>query len=488
MSASTDLAEKEEASENFLGHLPAILWDRRWFIIIPAIICAVAGIAAAIFLPTTYRSSAMLLVESPELPPELVGVKRDNNTNVIDQRIAKIRQQILSRPDLIELIQNNNLYPDERRSKPLSEIVETIRGATAISPVNADVQQGRATTIAFSLSFDYRNPVQAQLVAQDFVERLLKLDSSQSAQAAESTVAFLQDQAGSLQEQLRGVEQQIEGIKARNGLALSSAGMAGIVVNSGGSYEAQIAALQRENAELMAKNQAARTVDNDPIVAAAMQALTTARSIYSDNHPDVRLAQQRLTEARQSAASRIATAGAASPAAAQIAANNSTIAQLQAARAADQSRSNAAISAQATAPLVMEQVAQLQARADGLRSNYERVSANLMAAQASAKMESEQRGERLSVIDPPVVPDSPTSPNRPLLVAGGIIGGIGLGMAIALLIELLLRPIRGVGALQNLLGVPPLVVVPTFRNSEPRWQKFMFWRRKKVARAKASAT
>lgn len=481
MSADIDSTQTEDVSENFIGHLPMILWQRRWFVIIPTIVCAVAGVAAAIFLPASYRSSAMLLVESPELPPELLGSKA--TTSVIDQRIAKIRQQILSRPDLIELIQNNNLYPEDRRSKPLSEIIEEMRNATAISPINADIQQGgKATTIAFSMSFSYSNPVQAQLVTQDFVERLLKLDSSQSAQAAESTVAFLQEQSAQLQEKLRGVETEIEGIKARNGLALSNAGMAGITINSG-SYEAQIAGLQRDNAELAAKAMAARSVDNDPLVVAATQQLANARAVFSDSHPDVKLSQQRLTEARQAAAKRLAAGGQASPAAAQIAANNASIAQLQAARASEQARSNAALSAQSTAPLVMEQIAQLQARADGMRNNLDRVSSNLMAAQASAKMANEQRGERLTVIDPPVVPDSPTSPNRPALIAGGIVVGLGLGFGLALLLELILRPIRGAAALQNLLGVGPLVVVPTFRDTEPRWTKFMFWRRRKAAKA-----
>ncbi|ARS27324.1 Wzz/FepE/Etk N-terminal domain-containing protein [Sphingomonas sp. KC8] len=478
--------ESEEVSENLLSHLPMILWQRRWLVIVPLLAASVAGIAAAIFLPATYRSSAVLLVESQELPRDLVGSPL---TSLIDQRIAKIRQQILSRPDLIELIQNNNLYADERRSQPLSVIIEKMRKATQITPVNADIQRNNnnTTTIAFSLAFDYEEPLRAQLVAQDFVERLMKLDSSQTAAAAASTVAFLQDQATTLQEQLSQVEQQIEGIKARNGMALSSSGMMGSIMGmSGGGIETQIAALQRENATLMSQAQAAGSVEGDPIVAAATQQLATARAIYSDNHPDVKFAEQRLREARQSAAARIAASGRNNPAAAQIAANNSTIAQLQAARAGEQARANAALSAQSAAPLVMEQVAQLQARADGLRTNYERVSANLMAAQASAKMENEQRGERLSVIDPPVVPDKPTSPNRPLLVVGGAMLGGMIGLGLALLVELMLRPIRGVAALQNLLGVAPLVVVPTFQNSEPRWHKFMFWRRRKPpAQAKA---
>ncbi|WP_380879038.1 hypothetical protein ACFB49_19980 [Sphingomonas sp. DBB INV C78] len=482
MTVETQTQETEQASDNLFSHLPIILWQRRWLLLIPLAVCTMAGVAAAIFMPAKYRSNAVLLVEAQELPPELVNSPLNS---VIDQRIAKIRQQILSRPDLIELIQNNNLYPDERRSEPLSEIIEDMRGATEIAPVNADIQRnGRnaSTTIAFSLAFNYSDPIRAQLVAQDFVERLMKLDSSETAQAAANTVTFLQDQAVSLQDQLRSIEGQVEAIKARNGMALSSAGMAG-GAPSGGTYEAQIAALNRENAQLMAMAQAAGSVDSDPGVVAAMQAMASARAVYSDNHPDVRFAAQRVQEARQAAAARIAASGRSSPAAGQIAANNASIAQLQATRAGEMARSNAIMSAQSAAPLVLEQVAQLQARADGLRANYERVSANLMAAQASAKMENEQRGERLTVIDPPVVPDKPTSPNRPLLIAGGILLGGLIGLTLALLMELVLRPIRGVGALQNLLGVGPLVVVPTFRDGTPSWHRYLFWRRKKTPRS-----
>ncbi|SNS83699.1 Uncharacterized protein involved in exopolysaccharide biosynthesis [Sphingomonas laterariae] len=472
--------DAEGPSDNLLSHIPLILWQRRWFLIIPLIACTLAGLAAAIFMPAKYRSSAVLLVESQELPPDLVGSPLNS---VIDQRISKVRQQILSRPDLIELIQNNNLYPDERRTDPLSEVIEKMRAATTIAPVTADIQRNSRTgtsTIAFSLAFDYSDPVRAQLVAQDFVERLLKLDSTQTAQAAESTVDFLQDQASGLEEQLRTVQEQIEGIKARNGIALSSAGMAGAMMG-GGSYETQIASLQRENAQLMAEARAGLSPDNDPAVVAAVQQLAAARAIYSDSHPDVKFAEQRVRETRAAAAQRVTTTARNSPAAAQIAANNASIAQLQGARATEQARANMAMSAQASAPLVMEQIAQLQARADGLRANYEKVSANLMAAKASAKMENEQRGERLTVIDPPVAPDKPTSPNRPLLIAGGIALGGMIGLALAMLVELLLRPIRGVAALQNLVGVAPLVVVPTFRDGEPKWHRYLFWRRKKSA-------
>src|SRR5690606_34900 len=67
---------------------------------------------------------------------------------------------------------------------------------------------------------------------------------------------------------------------------------------------------------------------------------------------------------------------------------------------------------------------------------------------------------------PPVVPDSPLRPNRPLLIAGGVVGGLALGVALALAVELLRRPIRGSDALRGLVGAPPLVVIPTL-NPKP---------------------
>ena len=57
----------------FLNHLPAILLHRRWLILVPLVLLSLAGIFAALLLPTTYRSTATLLVESQELPADLVG-------------------------------------------------------------------------------------------------------------------------------------------------------------------------------------------------------------------------------------------------------------------------------------------------------------------------------------------------------------------------------------------------------------------------------
>jgi len=450
----------EASRSNLFAHLPSILKERYLLIVIPAILCAISGVSAAFLLPTVYRSAATMLVESPQLPEDVIGT---GNVDIVDQRIAKFRQQVLSRPRLIELIQKHRLYADERSKKSLSEIIEEMRNATRIEAVSAEVQRlvgGRSSTIAFSLSFDYKSAAEAQAVAQDMTEQVLLLDATKNSEQAESTVRFLGDQATALQTQISEVENRIELIKAQNGLALSNPGMMAMGGPNGG-FDVQIIALQRDNALLKAQREAQQTAaQRDPIVAAAEAELAAAQARYSDGHPDIAIAKRRLAEAQRLAANNQAKRPA-DTIDQQIAANNAQIQALQTMRGQELARLSSAQSAMAQAPLIEQQIAQEQQRLDQLTAQYETVSSRLMQAQGSAKAESEQKGERLSVIDPPVVPEDPTSPNRPLLIAGGLIGGLGLGLFLALAAELVWRPIRDMDDIRSVTGAMPMVSIPT---------------------------
>jgi polysaccharide biosynthesis transport protein len=467
VAAMTDNSDDDDSGGSFLVHLPTIAWQRKWWLIVPTFLLAIAGAAAAYFLPTTYRSTATLLVESSQLPEEVAGTP---TTDVIDQRLAKVRQQVLSRPDLIEMIQRLDLYIKDRSSKPLSEIIDTLRENVRFAPVTSEIQQrggGRSATIAFTMSFDYPDAIKAQAVAQNVTDRILRIDSTKNAEQAANTVLFLTDQAKDLQTQISLLEQQISGLKARNGQALSSAGVT-MMGSLGGGNEAQIAALQRDNAQLNAQRDLTKTAaTRDPIVAQAEAQLAAARAVYTETHPDVILAKQRLAEAKELAVRTVGNLPI-DTIATQIAFNNSQIQALMAARARDSAQSSAVMNAQSRAPLVLEQAAQLQQKLEGVNVQYQQVSGKLLTAQAASKMETEQKGERLMVIDPPVVPDKPASPNRPLLIFGGLAAGLGLGLVCALGLELLLSPIRGVGSVKAITGFAPLAAIPTIVPKSPK--------------------
>lgn len=456
--------EQSTGGGGFLSYIPIILWQRKWLVIVPFVLLSIAGVATALLLPRVYRSSATLLVESQELPSTLVTSPINS---IIDQRIAKIREQVLSRGDLIELIEQNNLYEKERRSKPLSSIVQKMQESTSLQAVSGDIgagggsQPGGTSTIAFTMSFSYDDPAKAQAVMQSFVSRFLEIDATTMAEGANNTVDFLQDQSRKLTDEINRIENQITSIKSRNGSALASSGM--VMPANTGSYSAQIAQLQSENRALLA--QARKGGGKDPIVAAAESALVAARAVFAESHPDVVRAKERLKQAQEIAAAQGPSQDSALIQG-QIQANNAQIAQLEQYRAQDAARAAAGMAAQSRAPVVLEEVSQLEARAAGLREQLRDVSGNVLRAQNSARMAQEQKGERLTVVDPPSSPDKPVSPNKLLLIGGGIGAGLGLGLVLALAMEFLMRPIRGVGQLQA-LGLEALALVPTFTPDLP---------------------
>jgi uncharacterized protein involved in exopolysaccharide biosynthesis len=441
-----------------INYLPIILWQRRFIVLTCFLVMLTVGAVAAFGLPRTYRSTATLLVQSQDLPTTIV----DSPTNgAVEQRIARIREQVLSRGDLIQLIEQDDLYPSERRTQPLSKIIEKMRHATSVGALSSDIGQQSGTqnnTIAIAMSFDYPDPGKAQSVLQSFVSKFLTMDSQDVEDQATLTVRFLQDQATKLQTQISDIEGQLTALKARNGAALASSGMPPMLDT--GSFSAQIASLQNENRQLLAQS---RRGSGSDALSSAEAALAAAQAQYSDTHPDVIAAKERVKQLRAMGPSTPDTT-----VQDQIAANNAAIRQLMQQRDATMSRANAAVAGSARAPAIMEQAMQLENRATTLRNQYQQISENLLKAQNSARMATEQRAERLSLVEPANLPDQPFSPNRPLLVAAGAAAGLLLGLIIALGIEFVNRPVRSPRQLEQ-LDVPVLGLVPLLK-SKPQAQ------------------
>lgn len=465
---------EQGGGSSFIPHLPTIIMQRKWLLIIPAILALIAAIATAFLLPVKYQSRAVLLVEASTLPQP--DAQADKSATVVDQRMARIRQQVLSRPQLIELIQRNGLYQTELRTSSLSEVIQKMRESIVIDPVTAEIQAsngGQRSTIAFSMSFDYSEPVKAQAVAQALTEQVLQIDATTNSAQATNTVQFLTDQQSELQGQVGQLEKTIAEIKARNGLSLATGGSVSMGMMGAGTMgiDSRIASLRAANSQLQAQREITQTAaDRDPVLADAEQALATAQARYSEKHPDVVLAKQRLAQARELAKTnqtRIPTSAIVS----EIASNNREIARMESERSSEEGRSSAILSAQMRAPLVQQEIAQLQERLDGLNGQYQRISDQLMNARAGKRAEDEQQGERLSVIDPPVVPDEPYSPNRPMIIFLITAAGIGFGLGLILLLELINKPIRDTASVALATGEAPLVVIPTIMGEGERRRK-----------------
>jgi len=472
---SSDTGDRPESSPAWMiNYLPIILWQRRYYVLTCFLVMLALGLAAAFGLPRTYRSTATLLVQSQDLPTTLV----ESPTNgAVEQRIARIREQVLSRGDLIQLIEQDDLYPKERRSQPLSKIIEKMRHSTAVGALSSDIGQQSGTqnnTIAIAMSFDYPDAGKAQAVLQSFVSKFLTMDSQDVEDQATLTVRFLQDQATKLQTQIADLEGQLTALKSRNGAALASSGVPAVLDT--GSFSAQIAGLQNENRQLLAQS---RRGNGNDALSSAEAALAAAQAQYSDTHPDVIAARERVKELRQMSAS----ARPDTTLQDQIAANNAAIRQLMEQRDAAMGRANAAVAGSARAPAILEQAMQLENRVSTLRTQYQQISENLLKAQNSARMATEQRAERLSLVEPANLPDQPFSPNRLQLIAAGAAGGLLLGLLVALGLEFVNRPVRSPRQLEQLdipvIGLVPLIKTKT--QSRPKGLRGLLSREKRLA-------
>jgi len=476
MATQTPEMEEGGTGGGFISSLPAMLWQRRWFVILPVMVATIAGLVTAFLMHPVYESSATVLIESQQVPDDLIsalsGAGGGNQvSDMIGQRIARARERVLSRQDLIRLIRTYGLYPREQRTLPLSKIVDKMRDDTTIQAVDNGLAMGAApskknlglaNTIAITVAFDYDNPVKAQLVAQQFVDHFLEADASTQVSQATDTVNFLTEQANQIQAQIAQLEQRATQMRAQYGPILALNGMSGNSGTDGSQIEAQIAAIQAQNSKLETA-QDNGGVQNQAVAQAEAQ-LRVAQARFSDSHPDVIAAKAQLEAAKKDASSKMQS----DPIKAQIQANRAQVAALAQARNLAASNSAAYHAAAARAPAIASRLDQLEKAADVLRDQYRGIGVKLQAAQIQARMESEQKGERLTLSDPPVVPDHPLRPNRPLIIAGSIAAGFGLGLALVLLIELVMRPIRGTAALRNVTGEPPLAVIPDF-DQRPSW-------------------
>lgn len=487
MNMAVDTQEEEQGASGFLAALPTILLHRRWIIIIPAVLAIVGGLIAAFVIHPVYQSSATVLIESPQLPEDLIGPTSGSQqmNDAIGQRVARARERVLSRMDLIRLIRAYNLYPNEQRVMPLSRIVDKMRADTTIRALSSEIQinngnrrnLGLANTIAIEVAFQYDDAQKAQVIAQQFVDRFLEADATTQASQAIDAVNFLTEQANGIQSKITEIENRITQIQSENGTVLVLGQSTGDRSTDLSRIDAQIAGIQAENSRL-ATTKGSGTQDSG--VAAAEAQLRTAQARFSESHPDVIAAKAQLDAARRMASQ----SGGADPVAAQLASNRAQLASLERARALLSSQSANVSAAQARAPALAAQVDQLGKQADALREQSRGIGTRLQAAQIQARMESEQKGERLTLADPPVVPDAPIRPNRPVIIAGSILGGLAFGLVLALLVELILHPIRGIPALKRTLGEAPLAVIPDF-DSKPSWIARMLERRtrRKLARA-----
>jgi uncharacterized protein involved in exopolysaccharide biosynthesis len=116
------------------------------------------------------------------------------------------------------------------------------------------------------------------------------------------------------------------------------------------------------------------------------------------------------------------------------------------------------------APNVEKEYNSLLRDYESVSARYQDIKAKQRSAAMSIALETEQRGERFTLIEPAALPIDPVSPNRSAIIYLGFVLAVGVGIGFVLLREALDSSIHSEGELAAITGEPALVVIPYIDN------------------------
>ena len=211
--------------------------------------------------------------------------------------------------------------------------------------------------------------------------------------------------------------------------------------------------------------------------------LAQAQERYSPDHPDVIRLQRVVGELENAVAAQPASgnllkeqAHADNPAYIQVRGQiDALMAERESAemkRAELQTKLNDYEGRLTAAPAVERDYRALARDLDNAQLRYQQIRAKQSDAQISDQLETEKKGERFTMIEPPLPPEKPISPNRILILAMGFMLSLAMGLGAVVLKESLDPSIRGINDVRRLLSVPPLAAIPNIVTpSEARRQR-----------------
>lgn len=191
---------------------------RGWWMIAPFGCAMVLVLAVAVLLPDVYRSSAVLLVENPRIPPNLVS---STVTSSGEQRIYSITRDVTSRSAVLELISKYDLLSRKRGKLTTEDLVSVVRKRITVEPLDAEIKRETLNkpvllNIAFKLSFDDEDPDRAREVAAEIASHYLNRNMEERGRHARTTSEFLESQLRQAKSELDDLEAKLAEYRQRH--------------------------------------------------------------------------------------------------------------------------------------------------------------------------------------------------------------------------------------------------------------------------------
>ena len=486
----------EERSFHPLDYV-GVVRRRKWWFIVPLVVCTLGGALLVLILPKEYKSEAEIGIAAPTLSPELLrGVSSLDN----EERRRAISQQLLSPAVLERVVREEQINP----AAPVADTAAWLRGNVER---NIDVpkpigQTGDPRSLdRIKLGYVDSDPQRAQRITQRLATVFVEENSKLRTVRAENTAAVLEQQMRASQERLALLQEQLRKQKEANIGRLPTQENANLqAMNSVNSrienlsmrlHMEQNRLLQidqqlddmRRSAPLVPPNPATSPIAAEMFAAQSRiqtltQEMAQARSLgYTDEHPEIRRINRELKSARAELdAAR--KPGASGPSRdemlnadpiykqrmldRQLAQNS--IREIQRALNSATAQLSTYQSRLESAPIVAQQLASLMQEEELEKKRYEALSNKHREALMDEQLARKDGVERFSVLYPASLPTQPISPDVPKLMLMSIALGFLLGAALVVGREFLDRSVHDTRALSE-FEIPVLGEIPRIQRA-----------------------
>jgi polysaccharide chain length determinant protein (PEP-CTERM system associated) len=401
-----------------------------------------------------------------------------------------MKEQITSRSRLQPIIERFNLFANSGLS--MDERIDRTRKNIGIAPIQSEIARTNGLP-GFFISFKASDPRTAQLVCGEIQSLFVSENLSDRAASAAGTTDFLKgqlaDAKAKLDEQdakLRKFQQtyvgKLPGAEASNINMLTTLNTQLDAATQGLARMEQDKSYAESILSLQIQNQGTPTPEHGGTAPQAQQAElqqllaqeADLTSRYTDDYPDVLSVKRKIKELRQKIAETPATATApATPTPTPKSTDSLGVQQLRAQlRSMDQGiaqkkRDQAAIQAQlhqyqervASSPEVEEEYKSITRDNQTAQAFYDDLLSKMNQSKMATDLERRQQGEQFRVMDEPNLPESPSSPKRPVYIMGGLAAGLFLGLLIVGTLEYLDTAVRSERDIWAFTKLPTLGVI-----------------------------
>lgn len=450
------------------------------------LLCSIAGYLIALRVPTTFTTSARLLLQAQEISSDLAA-----STVQITalEELRLLQTQVTRRAILIDVAHEYDVFENINQMSP--DLVVSRMNDALLIEVSGGPSRARGPQPALmEISFTARTGQ----IAADVVNEMITLIETESVTirqgSADQTLAFFERQVENLAADLEESSADIAEYQAANADALPEdqpfrlqrqAVLQQLLTSSERELRSLAESRTRTIEIFNASNGTVTGAPQSPLEIELEQRRAELRRAlinFSETNPQVVQLQRQIAQLEDELANQVVLPettdtpqqeGLSPILRIQLADIDSRIEELEGEMADAQAELSELEGAINRSPAVGVQLNRLQRSYDLIQLQYDNMRGSLTRARIGGQVEQSGRGQRVEPLDLPGVPSSPSSPGRALISAAG--SGVGLLLAgmFFVLLEFLNRTVRRPSELVRALDITPLATIPYIETHRQRF-------------------